>query len=66
MRLDGMKIENQMARKQMMLKTLSERSGVSRPALRLIIRGEYEREVRTDTAGRISQALECDIADIRA
>lgn len=66
MKIDGVKLENQMARKQIGMKSLADISNVSRQTIRRIIRGEYDKEVRTDTAGRISQALECDIADIRA
>lgn len=66
MKIDSVKLENQMARKQMMLKTLSDISGVSRQCLRQIIRGDYEREVRPDTAGRISNALGCDVSELRA
>lgn len=61
MRLNRDKINICMARKKMSVTALADAYGVSRSRMNIILN---QREVSVVSAGRLAEALECDVTEI--
>lgn len=61
MKIDREKINICMARKKMSITALADAYGVSRARMNVILN---QREVSVVSAGRLAEALECDVTEI--
>lgn len=61
MKLDREKINLQLSRKKMTVSKLAEVYGVSRNRINVLLN---QKEVSTVSAGRMAEALECDVTEI--
>lgn len=61
MKIDRDKVDIFMARKKMTVKGLAETYGVSRARMNVLIN---QRELTNEAAGRLAEALGCDVTEI--
>ena len=61
MKLSREKIDLQLSRKKMTISKLAEVYGVSRNRMNVLLN---QKEVSTVSAGRMAEALECDVTEI--